>query len=117
VPIRPDSQGRFAGGGSSGASKRNAVRGKSQTGSRGQSAQAIAGLERSKVGLRSRARDTNKALSKDGSSITSKLRSTAAKELMQSRKSINQLRQDVKGSASKVGASLGGKQKRAKIKK
>jgi hypothetical protein len=112
---RRDSRGRFAGGGGTG--RRNAARGKSSTGSRGQRAEAIASLDRSKSGLRSRARDTNKALPKDGSGLMKSLRSGEAKRLRQDRASINQLRKDVRGSASEVGRSLGGKRKALKIKK
>jgi len=114
---RRDRLGRFAGGGGGGASRRNAARGKSSTGSRGQRAEAIASLERSKAGLRSRARETNKALPKDGSDLMKSLRSGEARRLRQDRASINQLRKDVRGSASQVGKSLGGKSRRQKIKK
>jgi hypothetical protein len=117
MAIRRDSKGRFAGsgGGGSAASKRNAQRGKSSTGSRGQRAEAIASLDRSKAGLRSRARDTNKALPKDGSELMKSIRSSEAKRLRQDRASINQLRKDVRGSASEVGKSLGGKRKKLKV--
>jgi hypothetical protein len=114
---RRDRLGRFAGGGGGGASRRNAARGKSPTGSRGQRAEAIASLDRSKAGLRSRARDTNKGLPKDGSELMKNIRSNEAKRLKQDRASINQLRKDVRGSASEVGKSLGGKSRKLKVSK
>jgi len=115
---RRDSRGRFAGGGGGGgAGRRNAARGKSSTGSRGQRAEAIASLDRSKAGLRTRARETNKALSKDGSDLMKSLRSGEAKRLRQDRATINQLRKDVRGSASEVGKSLGGKRRKLKVNK
>ncbi len=117
MPVRRDSRGRFAGGGGGGGSSRGTKKAKGSTGSRGQRAEAIASLERSKSGLRQRARDTNKALPKDGSAVTKMLRSGEARLLRENRASINQLRKDVRGSASQVGAALGGKRKRAKIKR
>jgi len=117
MPIRRDSRGRFAGGGGGGqsGSRRGNKKAKGSTGSRGQRAEAIASLERSKAGLRIRARETNRALPKDGSAVTKMLRSGEARLLRENRASINQLRKDVRGSASQVGASLGGKRKRVKI--
>jgi hypothetical protein len=116
MAIRRDSKGRFAGGGS-GRSGRSAKKASGSSGSKGQRAEAIASLEKSKAGLRKRARDTNKALPKDGSAVTKMLRSSEAKLLRENRATINQLRKDVRGSASQVGASLGGKQRKIKVKK
>ena len=136
---RRDSNGRFAGGGGgsggssgggggkggggvvrggrSGAARRNAQRGKSATGSRGQRAEAIASLERSKAGLRQRASRTNKVIPKDGSALVKSIRSSEARLLRENRASINEMRKAVRGSASQVGASLGGKRQRVKIKR
>lgn len=102
MAIKRDSKGRFSGGGGGG-------------GGTSQRTEALKGINRSKTGLRERAASTNKALTKGAPGMAS-LRSSAAKELSGANTRIKSLRSDIKGSAKRAGAPVGGKSRKLRTK-